>query len=413
MKCFSLTSYAITSHYDVLIVPLLRRMIHLEKLTLYLRINARLSLYHGTSGLFNDTNPYVDGTHLHNNVLVYMPQLHSCKFYISTENVVTDLIHRKSTDDIQQIFTHRIYGQTAFIKWPSALLKKPCAKCNKGRGVTTCDGCQQSFCIKRIIEYRQELATQLDNIGQEHDLFRHDLTQENLIHSLLVRINEWEQESITKIQVVAEAARADLRQLLDQTGNELKVSVDKMINEMQSCRELNDYTETETQLTIEIVENENTSTSIPMIKIPTLTHEKFRNFVERIVLSKDGLMATCLDTYWDGSNVYGIRLYSSETHQIHFRIENKTSHNLFFDIKTTSYDMPVQNLTSPYTYGWWELDQAIEITMTLDCGNRQIRFEHHRINLITHLSVDLEKCPFPWKILVTLRSTDDSVRILL
>ncbi|CAF3963586.1 unnamed protein product, partial [Rotaria sp. Silwood1] len=113
MKCFSLTSYAITSHYDVLIVPLLRRMIHLEKLTLYLRINARLSLYHGTSGLFNDTNPYVDGTHLHNNVLVYMPQLHLCKFYISTENVVTDLIHRKSTDDIQQICTHRIYGQTA------------------------------------------------------------------------------------------------------------------------------------------------------------------------------------------------------------------------------------------------------------------------------------------------------------
>ncbi len=115
MKCFSLTSYAITSHYDVFVVPLLRRMIHLEKLTLYLRINARLQFYNGTSCLFDDMNPYVDGAHLHNNVLAYMPQLHSCKFYISTEGVVTDLIHRKSIDDIQQTFIHRIYGQTACI----------------------------------------------------------------------------------------------------------------------------------------------------------------------------------------------------------------------------------------------------------------------------------------------------------
>jgi hypothetical protein len=99
----------------VLVVPLLRRMIHVEKLTLYLRINTRLSSYHGTSGLFDDTNPYVDGTHLHDNVLVYIPQLHSCKFYISTESVDTGLIHRKSTDDIQQTFTHGIYGQTACI----------------------------------------------------------------------------------------------------------------------------------------------------------------------------------------------------------------------------------------------------------------------------------------------------------
>src|ERR1700677_934414 len=98
----------------------------------------------------------------------------------------------------------------------SALLKNPCAKCDKGGGVTTCDGCQQSFCIKHIIEHRQELAIQLDNIGQEHDLFRRDLTQENSAYPLFIRIDEWEQESITKIQVAAEAARADLQQLLDQ-----------------------------------------------------------------------------------------------------------------------------------------------------------------------------------------------------
>jgi hypothetical protein len=349
----------------------------------------------------------------------------------------------------------------------SALVKKPCIKCNKGGGVTSCDGCQQSFCIKHIVEHRQDLAIQLDNVGQEHDLFRRDLTQETLIHPLLIHIDEWEQESITKIQVAAETARADLRQLLDQNKNELRVSVDKMTNEMQSSREMDDYTETdlckwteqikelrqlfETQLSIQIVENEDPTTSIHMIKVreeqPSngksagnnidcrdaliLTHERFRNFVGRVILSENGLIATCLGTYWDGSNVYGTRLYSSGTHEIHFQIEYKGSNNLFFGIKTTSYDMHVQTLNSPHIYGWWELGQAIEsvsghrvhadriirtgdeVTMTLDCDNRQIRFEHHRINMITHLPVELEKCPFPWKIFVTLRSSGDSVRILL
>ncbi|CAF3795245.1 unnamed protein product [Rotaria magnacalcarata] len=107
LKCFSLTSYGITSHYDVLVVSLLRRMTHLEKLTLYLRINVRFSLHHGTSNLFGDTHSYVDQTHFHNNVFVHMPQLHSCKFSISTEDV--------HTNDIQRTFTHSIYGQTACI----------------------------------------------------------------------------------------------------------------------------------------------------------------------------------------------------------------------------------------------------------------------------------------------------------
>lgn len=356
----------------------------------------------------------------------------------------------------------------------SAIVKKPCGKCSKGGGVATCDGCQQSFCIKHIIEHREELATQLEDIGQEHDLLRRDLIQENLVHPLSIRIDEWEQESITRIQVIAEAARADLRQLLDQTKNDVKISLDKMTNEMQSCREINDYTEidllrwieqlkelrklSERQLAVELSEDDTRLTSIHMIKIheqkPTQhssivdetatriqlltppgmfnqTHERFRNFVGRVALYEDGLLATCLGTYWDGSNVYGTRLYSSGRHEIHFRIENKGSNNLFFGIKTTSFEMPVHNLTSSNSYGWWELEQTIEsvnghrmhndrnirtgdeVTMILDCDNRQIRFEHHRINMMTHLPVQLDKCPFPWKILVTLRSTGDSVRILL
>ncbi len=101
MKCFSLTCYDITYDYDDLIVRLLHRMTHLDKLTLYLRIL--------------DRSAFVDGTHLHNDILVYMPQLHAFNFYISTEKSISFSLPRKSNDDIQQTFRNITYGQTACI----------------------------------------------------------------------------------------------------------------------------------------------------------------------------------------------------------------------------------------------------------------------------------------------------------
>jgi hypothetical protein len=83
-----------TLHYDQLVLPLLRRMTHLEKLSLYLRIG------------FRDT--FIDGKNLSNEILVYMPQLNEFIFYISTESVINST-HPKSPD-IQQ--TLNICGES-------------------------------------------------------------------------------------------------------------------------------------------------------------------------------------------------------------------------------------------------------------------------------------------------------------
>ncbi|CAF1426302.1 unnamed protein product [Rotaria sordida] len=92
----------------IFVVTLLRRMTHLEKLTLYLRILKR--------HIFDaDTSPYVDGTYLQNEILVHMSQLHTFKFYISTETRINYSIFRISGDDIRQTFTNIKYGQTACI----------------------------------------------------------------------------------------------------------------------------------------------------------------------------------------------------------------------------------------------------------------------------------------------------------
>ncbi|CAF4986443.1 unnamed protein product, partial [Rotaria sp. Silwood1] len=84
-----------------MIVPLLHRMSHLQKLTLYLRIRNR--------------NAFVDGTHLHNEILVHMPHLHTFIFYISTDNDINGFVHYVSANDIQRTFKTIGYKPTTCI----------------------------------------------------------------------------------------------------------------------------------------------------------------------------------------------------------------------------------------------------------------------------------------------------------
>ncbi|CAF3378412.1 unnamed protein product [Rotaria sp. Silwood1] len=77
----------------------------------------------------------------------------------------------------------------------SVSLKKACAKCDKYVGVFSCDDCQQSFCLKHVIENRQESASPMDNIEREHDIFYDVLLnqrQKDNEHILFDQINQCE-----------------------------------------------------------------------------------------------------------------------------------------------------------------------------------------------------------------------------
>ncbi|CAF4549255.1 unnamed protein product, partial [Rotaria sp. Silwood1] len=99
LKCFSLTCDKITSQYDTTVLPLLRRMSHLEELTLFLHI------------LGGST--FISGTHLANEILIHMRQLHTFIFYIDSLNGIVDPAVRISADDIERTFTNVKYGQVA------------------------------------------------------------------------------------------------------------------------------------------------------------------------------------------------------------------------------------------------------------------------------------------------------------
>ncbi len=101
MKYFSLTYY-ITAEYDTHVVPLLRRMCNLQELTLYIYVNNRAT--------------FVDGKHLHDEILIHMRQLQTFTFYIRTSCQVTVHVDNQlSNDDIKQTFISNGYEQVACI----------------------------------------------------------------------------------------------------------------------------------------------------------------------------------------------------------------------------------------------------------------------------------------------------------
>ncbi|CAF1318138.1 unnamed protein product [Rotaria sordida] len=92
LKHFSLTSTCLIDDYDDKIIPLLRRMLNLEELTLFLNIMR-----------WNST--YIDGIHLYNDIFVHMPRLNKFNFSIYTKLINSDIrIGLPSNEDIQRIF---------------------------------------------------------------------------------------------------------------------------------------------------------------------------------------------------------------------------------------------------------------------------------------------------------------------
>jgi hypothetical protein len=100
----------------------------------------------------------------------------------------------------------------------STSTRVPCATCdNKSAGIFKCEGCSQIFCRKHVNEHRDILNHQLDEIVLEHDTLQQIITekndQKNFRYPLLQQIDQWEKDSVMKIQQTAEEAREQVEQL--------------------------------------------------------------------------------------------------------------------------------------------------------------------------------------------------------
>jgi hypothetical protein len=89
--------YRLINDYDEKILPLLHRMAYLKKITLYLHIQ--------------NQGRFIDNSHLQNEILLYIPRLHSFTFYISTYDDTDYLFRYVPSQDIQRIATNSGHQQ--------------------------------------------------------------------------------------------------------------------------------------------------------------------------------------------------------------------------------------------------------------------------------------------------------------
>ncbi len=118
----------------------------------------------------------------------------------------------------------------------SSTAKAPCATCDsKGVGIFKCEGCGQVFCRKHVIEHRDVLSQQLDEIVLEYDTLRQTITENkdkpnhHHNHPLMIEIDKWEKESIEKIRQTAHEARQQVNALIGSSGGKLKCNKFKCI----------------------------------------------------------------------------------------------------------------------------------------------------------------------------------------
>jgi hypothetical protein len=101
LKCFSLYVSQPTDVFHTQVMPFLRLMSNLEKLTLSIRVRNRPS--------------FIDGTYLDDHIFTCMSHLHTFNFDIVTQDVIINQQVKPSSDDIRRTFVQRGHQADGYI----------------------------------------------------------------------------------------------------------------------------------------------------------------------------------------------------------------------------------------------------------------------------------------------------------
>ncbi len=124
--------------------------------------------------------------------------------------------------------------------------KTLCVTCNKDRVTFPCSGCQQHFCLNHLTEHNKELATQLDEIEDQRNIFKQTLSEHNSNpqkHILFKEISKWEENSIQKIKQTANELRETLIKHTNDHIQNIEIDLKKLTENIKEIRSENDFNE--------------------------------------------------------------------------------------------------------------------------------------------------------------------------
>jgi chromosome segregation ATPase len=124
--------------------------------------------------------------------------------------------------------------------------KARCIICEKEKSAVRCEGCLQIFCYNHLNDHRQQLSQHFDELEINRDLFRQTLNEQinhPQKHILIKQIDQWESDSIQKIQQIAKECREKLFQHTNEHVNQIEMNLTKLTNQMREIRQENDFNE--------------------------------------------------------------------------------------------------------------------------------------------------------------------------
>jgi biopolymer transport protein ExbD len=124
--------------------------------------------------------------------------------------------------------------------------KARCVTCNKEKTAVRCEACQQIFCRTHLTDHYQALSEQLYEIEINRDLFQQTLKEQTnhpQKHFLIKQIDQWEYDSIQKIQQTAKECRQMLLEHTTEHFNKIEINLTKLTDQLRKTRQENDFNE--------------------------------------------------------------------------------------------------------------------------------------------------------------------------
>jgi hypothetical protein len=111
----------------------------------------------------------------------------------------------------------------SFVLMTSTASKARCIKCDKRIGQFKCEDCSQIVFIKHVVEHRQILNQQLEEIILEHKPLQQAANEnKNPNKFLIASIEQWEPKWIEKIRQMTNEAQQKVAQLVDTHKSEFR-----------------------------------------------------------------------------------------------------------------------------------------------------------------------------------------------
>ncbi|CAF3643630.1 unnamed protein product, partial [Rotaria sp. Silwood1] len=248
----------------------------------------------------------------------------------------------------------------------------------------------------------------------------------NGYYTLINQIDQWEKNSIIKIQQVAQNIRQDIVQYIKSQKENASETLKYFSQRLRKAREEDDYIENDLHLwslKLENIKKDLTTMNssiilredlkdtlianvyLSSIKQQILTNENFLRSVGDIYIEDNGQLAVHgdqkrSDAFLCGKNEYIRASIESQLSVYGWSSDDQTVGGGYSQSKNVFNQRDMKGET------------ILQIEFVIDCDNRKISYFNERTRCTKEMNVDLDLCPFPWQLYFYLYDTGDRVRLL-